>query len=119
MKNLSKIKEFLFGQPSRKHDIEAAWRKAASELESFYSKKISALEQKKMNEIGFPSDAPKTIDEKKHRLESIDAEIKSITEEMYAEDDKLFFKMLDDVNKDAYASATCLGRIWLWMYWHA
>lgn len=118
MKGISCLKEFLFGRPSRKHEIELAWKKSVADLQTKYNKRISALERTKMDEIGFPFDAPRSIDEKKRRLEKLDSEIQDVQDEMYAMEDELFFKMLSDIKSDEYASATCIGRLWLWVYWH-
>ena len=58
-----KIKEFVFGRPTRSIEIEQEWKQNLSIVRSRYDVIIKRLEYDKMQEIGFPSEnAPKTID---------------------------------------------------------
>lgn len=113
------LKTFLLGRPSRQHEIEHEWRKAALTAREEYNRKIFSVAKFVMDEIGFPAEnAPKSIDEKLHRLESLDRQIGMLLDDLGVIEDQLFFEMLDRTKKDQMESASILGRIWLWMYWH-
>ena len=112
-------KLFLFGRPSRQREIEMEWQTALSEAREKYNKRIFLVEKCIMDEIGFPSEnAPKSIDEKLHRLESLDDQIQSMLDDLGDVEDQLFFNMMEKVKRDQIESASIFGRIWLWMYWH-
>ena len=112
-------KTFLFGRQSRQHEIEQEWKEALAEAREEYNKKIFSVEKCIMDEIGFPAEnAPKSIDEKLHRLEFLDSQIREMLDDLGIVEDQLFFEMMDKVKKDQIESASLLGRIWLWMYWH-
>lgn len=113
------LKTFLFGRPSRQREIELEWKQSLAEAREKYGRKISSVEKHIMNEIGFPSEnAPKSIDEKLHRLESLDMQIGSMIDDLGAIEDQLFFDMMDKIKKEQIESASLPRKIWLWMYWH-
>lgn len=113
------LKTFLFGRPSRQREIEVRWKESLLRLRARYNPKIESLEKIKMDEIGFPAEnAPKTIDEKIGRLERLDSQIEAIQNELDAEEDRLWFEMMDNIKKDQFESAGIFGRMWLWFYWH-
>jgi hypothetical protein len=113
------LKTFIFGRPSRQREIEVGWKESLIRLRAKYNPKIDALEKVKMTEIGFPTEnAPKSIDEKISRLESLDAKIDAIQNELDSEEDRLWFKMMEDIKNDQIESSTIFGRMWLWFYWH-
>lgn len=113
------LKTFLFGKPSRWHEIENEWKQSVTEERERYSKKIFLVEKCIMDEIGFPAEnAPKSIDEKLHRLDTMNLQISSLLDDLGTVEDRLFFDMLDKRKRDEIDSASLLRRIWLWMYWH-
>lgn len=116
---LTCIKEFIFGRKSRQNEIELEWKRKENEVKKKYNALLKNLEYDKMQEIGFPSEnAPKTIDEKVKRLESLDRKINEAYDEMFAAEDVLWVDKMKKLRQDQFDSSCLLGRIWLWMYWH-